>query len=140
MTIIHGRYNFGYGEHLLSDSINILNFQEKEALMVTNNDGLTQKQTSLSDRPTTEDLLGFKQFTVPIAKRISNLTDKDTPLTIGIFGEWGSGKTSFLKMVDRELSDEYNISPIWFNAWKYDKEENLWSALLQCILNHTKVS
>jgi len=94
---------------------------------------------SLSDRATTVDLLGFKEFTEPIAKRISDLTDEDTPLSIGIFGEWGSGKTSFLKMIDKELSEKYKIYPIWFNAWKYDKEDNLWSALIQCIFDQTIV-
>jgi Cdc6-like AAA superfamily ATPase len=91
------------------------------------------------DSPTTEDLLGFEQFAVPIAERIATATEKDTPLTIGIYGEWGSGKTSFLLMVDKELRAR-KIHPIWFNAWKYDQEENLWSALIQTILDQAVVS
>ncbi|HLI07535.1 MAG TPA: tetratricopeptide repeat protein [Ktedonobacteraceae bacterium] len=55
-------------------------------------------------------------------------------LTIGIYGDWGSGKTSFLKMVEADLEAK-GISPIWFEAWKYDKQDNLWAALLQTILN-----
>jgi len=95
---------------------------------------------SMSDRPTTIDLLGFKNFTEPIAKRISDFTDEDTPITIGIFGEWGSGKTSFLKMIVEDLEYKYKIYPIWFDAWKYEKEDNLWSALLQCILDQSIIS
>ena len=81
-------------------------------------------------------------------------------LTIGIYGEWGSGKTSFLKMVAKHINEqslsekarmrlkdgqisekekkklmEQGISPIWFDAWKYDREDNLWASLLQTILN-----
>jgi energy-coupling factor transporter ATP-binding protein EcfA2 len=92
-----------------------------------------------TDSPTTNDLLGFKRFAEPIARRIANATDKGTPLTIGVYGEWGSGKTSFLKMIDEVLQTQ-DIYPIWFNAWKYDQEENLWSALIQTILDQARVS
>lgn len=94
---------------------------------------------SVSDRATSEDMLSYKEFTEPIANRIAQLTDEDIPITIGIFGEWGSGKTSFLKMLSDDLKKN-SIDPIWFDAWKYDREDNLWSALLQCILNHIKIN
>jgi hypothetical protein len=92
-----------------------------------------------SDSPTLIDRLGFKRFVAPITQRIVHATSENTPLTIGIYGEWGSGKTSFLRMVEEELRKQ-SISPIWFNAWKYSLEENLWSALIQTILNQTKIT
>jgi hypothetical protein len=92
-----------------------------------------------ADSLTTNDLLGFKRFAEPIAWRIANATAKGTPLTIGVYGERGSGKTSFLKMTD-ELLGKQDIHPIWFNAWKYDQEDNLWSALIQTILDQARVS
>lgn len=91
-----------------------------------------------ADSPTTNDLLGYKRFTEPIVRRIINATGKSTPLTIGIYGEWGSGKTSFLKMIDEALQKQ-DIYPIWFNAWKYDQEDNLWSALIQTILDQARI-
>lgn len=91
-----------------------------------------------ADSPTTNDLLGYKRFTEPIIRRIINATGKSTPLTIGIYGEWGSGKTSFLKMIDEALQKQ-NIYPVWFNAWKYDQEDNLWSALIQTILDQAHI-
>ena len=93
----------------------------------------------ISDKATHKDLLGYEIFTNPIATRISQLSASDTPLTIGIFGEWGSGKTSFLEMVRKSLKDTYNIDSMVFNAWKYEKEDELWSALLQCILNQAEI-
>ena len=36
-------------------------------------------------------------------------------------------------------SRKQEIYPIWFNAWKYDREDNLWSALIQTILDQTKI-
>jgi|GEM_PF-1318278 len=91
-----------------------------------------------ADSPTTNDLLGYKRFAEPIVRRIINATGKSTPLTIGVYGEWGSGKTSFLKMVDEALQKQ-DIHPIWFNAWKYDQEDNLWSALIQTILDQARI-
>ena len=91
-----------------------------------------------ADSPTTNDLLGFKRLVGPIVRRVTEATDQTTPLTIGVYGEWGSGKTSFLKMVDEELRGR-DIYPIWFNAWKYDQEDNLWSALIQTILEQVRV-
>jgi hypothetical protein len=70
------------------------------------------------DTPTALDLLGYEGFARVIASRILSLHLDETPLTVGVFGEWGSGKTSFLKMVDAALSD-VQLRPIWFQAWKY---------------------
>jgi hypothetical protein len=83
----------------------------------------------LSDNPTTDDLLGF-QVLADFAAGV--IVDRpDLPFTIGVFGEWGSGKTTLMKMVERRLEDP--IKTVWFNAWKYDGKEVLWNALIQQI-------
>ncbi len=56
----------------------------------------------------------------------------NTPLTIGIFGAWGSGKTSLMGMVRDSLPENFTVA--WFDAWKYDKEETLWRAFLLNVL------
>lgn len=59
-------------------------------------------------------------------------------LTIGVYGEWGSGKTSFLQLLKERLQQkDIGIYPIWFNAWKYNKKDNLWAALIQTIINQS---
>ena len=83
----------------------------------------SQSHSQLSDVSTTKDLLGFEKVVAPIARRICQATKDDTPFTIGICGEWGSGKTSFLRMIANELQ-KHEIHPIWFDAWKYEKEEH----------------
>lgn len=92
-----------------------------------------------SDSATILDLLGFEKFILPLGNRISYIDIKETPLTIGVYGPWGSGKTSALKMLEVELQNK-KCFPVWFNAWKYSKEENLWSALIQKILDEAKIS
>ena len=67
------------------------------------------------------------------------------PLAIGVFGEWGAGKSFFLRMVDadirrRALVEEppgeahslKHVVQIRFNAWHY-AETNLWASLVDHI-------
>ncbi len=47
-----------------------------------------------------QDTLRFKQYCQVLTGIIQQA---DTPLTIGIFGPWGSGKTSLMRLVDEAL-------------------------------------
>jgi hypothetical protein len=53
----------------------------------------------------------------------------ETPIVVGINGEWGSGKTSVMHMLESALPAH---SPkIWFDAWRYARQDSaLWRALL----------
>lgn len=42
------------------------------------------------------------------------------PSTISINSPWGTGKTHFVKMLKRYLSQEKNLKCIYFNAWESD--------------------
>ena len=50
----------------------------------------------------------------------------DTPMTIGVQGEWGSGKTSLLNQIwskleesNNEHQDDENFLQIWVNSWEH---------------------
>jgi predicted KAP-like P-loop ATPase len=43
--------------------------------------------------------------------------------SIGIYGEWGTGKTTLMKMIYNELESDENVLTVWFNAWRYEREE-----------------
>lgn len=42
-----------------------------------------------------------------------------TPITIGIQGEWGSGKTSLINSIYHDLSGDNSCKQIWINAWEF---------------------
>ena len=86
----------------------------------------------LTDNPTAHDRFGFKPYSEILANTI--VDTNDLPFSIGIFGQWGAGKSSLMLMIERILNTNQDIKTIWFNPWKYDKKEELWSALIQSIL------
>ena len=69
---------------------------------------------------------------ISLSKTISNLIRNSTPhFTIGIYGEWGTGKTTLMKSIESNLKNtesftsDKKVLPMWFNAWKYEREDSL---------------
>ena len=93
----------------------------------------------LPDLPTTEDHLDFEASAAVLAGIVSD-KDTATPITVGVFGTWGTGKTSLMRMIEAALIKQsrrrrgLKAHTIWFDAWKYDKERELWRALLMRVL------
>lgn len=48
-----------------------------------------------------------------------------------LYGEWGSGKSTLMKYLQDELSGDFNT--FFFEAWEYEKDENLAMSLLEYI-------
>ena len=54
------------------------------------------------------------------------------PFTLGIFGNWGTGKTTLMRMVADRLGGP-DTPTVWFNAWRFQHEPNLIAPLLSSI-------
>jgi formylglycine-generating enzyme required for sulfatase activity len=85
----------------------------------------------LDDLPAHRDSLDFGPYVETLADIVSS-PQTSTPLTVGVFGSWGSGKTTLLGMIRQKLPK--TSTSLWFDAWKYDKQEALWRALLLRVL------
>lgn len=73
-------------------------------------------------RSITEDQFKLSGYVTGLCDFIRQ-TEK--PVTISIQGEWGSGKTSFMNMIEDKLCDgSGKYSSIWINAWDFFLEEN----------------
>lgn len=46
-----------------------------------------------------------------------------------LYGEWGSGKSSLMKYLEKDLNNEFNT--FFFEAWQFEKDENLALSLLE---------
>jgi len=87
------------------------------------------------------DFLARKNFAKDVAYHISN-TVNDKAFAISIIGNWGSGKTIFLKFLEEELSGEKSNEIIRFNPWKATDSNlminDFFSTLANTIKNYDK--
>jgi len=61
----------------------------------------------ISDQPlSTAELFNFDTYAETIARTIVR-KDTETPLVIGIFGDWGSGKTSLMKTIENIAENKF---------------------------------
>jgi hypothetical protein len=90
----------------------------------------------VSDAPVRRagDGLGFVQYVGPLSKVIAS-AGTETPFTIGVFGPWGSGKSSLLAMVNEALEEDYpgRTIRVHFNPWLHRKEPSMLIPLLHAL-------
>jgi hypothetical protein len=58
-----------------------------------------------------------------------------TPLTIGIHGDWGYGKSSVLRMIESQLKEHEDVLCLSFNGWAFEGFEDAKIALMDSILS-----
>lgn len=85
-----------------------------------------EKVKILTDEPVNkDDKLGFDQYASAL---VNIIMGSDPQFTIGIFGGWGTGKTTLMQIMHEKLEggdyEEY-VVPVWFNAWLYEREKYL---------------
>ena len=95
-----------------------------------------------ADQPITssaQDILGRKSFAYALADTILSYQDRNS-IVIGLFGEWGSGKTSIINLsLERieEIANKKNDKPIVlkFNPWNFSEQNQLISQFFK-LLSH----
>lgn len=94
-------------------------------------------KSSITDSPRNvskgeKDNFGIEPFEKGLTKFINN---SNTPITIALQGEWGSGKTSLMNSLKKNLSDSENSKyhSIWLNTWEYALMKDAQSTLMDII-------
>lgn len=83
----------------------------------------------LQDLPAEHAALGYDQYAEVLARLIRQSRPR---LAVGIFGGWGSGKTTLMNAIARKLLGDKAII-VEFSAWRYEREPNLIVPLLDTI-------
>ena len=77
---------------------------------------IVDEEISLNE---SNDILKTKVYADELVKVINN-TPKDKVFTIGLFGSWGTGKSSIIKTAQDKIEKENNkVRFITYDAWKY---------------------
>lgn len=100
----------------------------------------SQKYSALKlllDVPEDEVIFGFDKYASTLTSAIFGT---DPHFTIGIFGKWGSGKTTLLKKIQHLLESSYpeKVLTVFFDAWRYQREEHMLLPILDTLLEHLK--
>ena len=77
------------------------------------------KKMGYPDKPVStinEDLFNVEVYVNALCSFIRSC---ETPMTISIQGDWGSGKTSMMNMMKSNLQGA--VWPIWFNTWQFSQ-------------------
>ena len=90
----------------------------------------------IPDNETAVDLLYYEAVVGTVRNLINSTSDE--PLTIGIHGDWGAGKSSILAMLEKAFSSDDQTLCIRFNGWLFQGFEDTKSVLLETILEDLK--
>jgi len=99
-----------------------------------------------SDNETKTDLIGFRVHADLIRALVTDPTM--LPITVGIFGDWGGGKTSIMRMLQQDLDPlgegeqqaegkekgEEGVAVLYFNGWQFEGYDDAKAAILSSML------
>ncbi|QQU02193.1 KAP family P-loop NTPase fold protein [Myroides odoratus] len=88
------------------------------------------------DSETHIDLLNFN-YLVEVTKDIIE-NENLSPCTIGVYGDWGSGKSSLVEMILKSYEENDDFLCIKFNGWLFEDYEDAKTALLGTIIDKIK--
>ncbi|MEQ8426663.1 MAG: P-loop NTPase fold protein [Gammaproteobacteria bacterium] len=81
-----------------------------------------------SQIPIYEDALNHAVYANALVDFITN-KNFETPFSICLSSSWGTGKTNIMNWTKEKLDlHEKQYTTVWFNAWKYKKNEEIWSS------------
>lgn len=86
----------------------------------------------LTDNETRVDLLNNEAIATTIIELLREKPNQ--PVTIGVHGDWGAGKSSVLEMIEAGFSDKEDVLCLKFNGWRFQGFEDAKIALIEGIV------
>ena len=86
----------------------------------------------VADNETSVDLLYYEAIARTVVRLINEKSDE--PLTVGVHGDWGAGKSSVLMMVQENFKKDERILCVRFNGWLFQGYEDAKAVLIETIV------
>lgn len=85
-----------------------------------------------SDNEAVVDLLNVQHLVGAVLRVIKD--DRLDPVTVGVYGDWGSGKSSVIQLLRQRIATEPDLLAVYFNGWRFEGYEDAKAALASTIL------
>ena len=86
----------------------------------------------VADNETAVDLLYYEAIAKTVVRVVSEKSDE--PLSVGVHGDWGAGKSSILMMVEESFKDDERVLCIRFNGWLFQGFDDAKTVLVETIV------
>ena len=86
----------------------------------------------VADNETAVDLLYYEAVAKTVVRVVSEKSDE--PLSVGVHGDWGAGKSSILMMVEQTFKDDERVLCIRFNGWLFQGFDDAKTVLIETIV------
>lgn len=87
----------------------------------------------ISDHETEVDFLNCESIAATVIEILR--LSRTRPLTVGIHGDWGAGKSSILKMIETNLSKDERVLALWFNGWTFEGFDDAKTVFLEATIS-----
>ena len=91
------------------------------------------KAVGIKDEPVVPGGTDNLDINIHTEALIDFITETSTPITVGIQGEWGSGKTSLINAIYHSFESNVECKQIWINSWEYSLLSTPEESLLKII-------
>lgn len=78
------------------------------------------------------DLLNVQHLVEAVLRVVTD--DRLDPVTVGVYGDWGSGKSSVIQLVRQRIAADPELLCVYFNGWRFEGYEDAKAALTASIL------
>lgn len=90
----------------------------------------------LNDQETATDLLYYEAIAKTVVRLIRETPD--APVTIGVHGDWGAGKSSVLRMLESAFAKDERVLCLWFNGWTFEGFEDAKTVVIETIVDELR--
>ncbi|OWY71559.1 hypothetical protein B7486_07680 [cyanobacterium TDX16] len=114
-------------------AVGLIRYLDNNVRAIQPHRGILVENAMWSDNETSVDFLGFQHLVAGLNSIVHN--DALLPATIGVFGDWGSGKSSLLRIGAEELKKNEDMLVLTFNGWLFEGYGDAKTALMGNILD-----
>ena len=87
----------------------------------------------VADNETTVDLLYYEAIARTVVRLVTEKSDE--PLSVGVHGDWGAGKSSVLMMLEEAFENDERVLCVRFNGWLFQGFEDAKAILIETVVD-----